>query len=62
MSSTFECPFCQSRSHIFLTDTWDEKTRINTSTYQCKQCLNLFEKEWSTAESGETEDDTSQRL
>lgn len=43
MPSTFECPVCQSRYNTFVTSVWDAASITETTTYQCKGCLNLFE-------------------
>jgi transcription elongation factor Elf1 len=43
MPSTFECPFCKSRYNNWIASTWEPETETEVSTYQCKQCLTLFE-------------------
>lgn len=43
MPSTFECPFCKSRYNRWVASAWDAETRTDVSTYQCKNCLSLFE-------------------
>ena len=50
MPSTFECPYCKSRDNNWVSSVWNPETRIDLTTYQCKQCLNFFEIGWSTAE------------
>jgi transcription elongation factor Elf1 len=43
MPSTFECSFCKSRYNKLVASVWVLETETEVSTYQCKQCLNLFE-------------------
>lgn len=43
MPSTFECPRCKSRYNNFVISVWNESSKTETTTYQCKQCLNLFD-------------------
>ena len=55
MPSTFECTHCKSRYNRVLASVWCAETRTETSTYQCKQCLNLFDIARSTADEDEDE-------
>jgi transcription elongation factor Elf1 len=41
MPSTFECPFCKSRYNKWVAS--EGKPEVEITTYQCKDCLNLFE-------------------
>jgi transcription elongation factor Elf1 len=41
MPSTFECPFCKSRQNKWVAS--EGKPEAEVTTYQCKDCLNLFE-------------------
>ena len=43
MPSTFECPVCQSRYNKLLSSTYDAPSTTETVTYQCADCLNLFD-------------------
>ena len=54
MPSTFECPFCKSRYNNWVASVWMPETETEVSTYQCKQCLNLFEHKIFCGEEEET--------
>jgi len=41
MPSTFECPFCKSRYNKWVAS--EGKPEAEITTYQCKDCLNLFQ-------------------
>jgi len=43
MPSTFECPYCKSRYNKWVASTWEPETETEVGTYQCKQCLSLFQ-------------------
>ncbi|MEG4521162.1 MULTISPECIES: hypothetical protein [unclassified Microcoleus] len=43
MPSTFECPYCHSRYNWLISSEWLPDEEIEKSTYQCKQCLALFD-------------------
>jgi transcription elongation factor Elf1 len=41
MPSTFGCPFCKSRQNKWVAS--EGKPEAEITTYQCKDCLNLFQ-------------------
>jgi transcription elongation factor Elf1 len=54
MPSTFECPFCKSRYNKWVASVWEPESKAEITTYQCKNCLNLFEHKIFFGEEGET--------
>jgi transcription elongation factor Elf1 len=54
MPSIFECPFCKSRYNNWVSSVWAPKAETEISTYQCKECLNLFEHKILCGEEDET--------
>ncbi len=57
MPSTFECPFCKSRYNKWGASVWIPEMQTDVSTYQCKQCLDLFEHKIFCAEENETDEE-----
>ena len=43
MPLTLECPYCASCSNTFLGSFYSAVLTTKTTTYQCNQCLNLFD-------------------
>jgi hypothetical protein len=55
MVSTFECPHCQSRCNDLISSCHNLETSTETKTFQCKDCLQLFDVARSTSEMDEDE-------
>ncbi len=54
MPSTFKCPYCQSQYNKWISD--EEKPGGLLNTYQCKDCLNLFEIFWNISDDSEDDE------